>query len=51
MASGVVHQTEGFFTFALAFALLLAEARLLQLVFGRGRREGPGGPPPSGAPA
>jgi exosortase len=29
MASGVIHQTEGFFTFALAFALLLLEARLL----------------------
>ena len=31
MASGVVHQTEGFFTFGLAFALLLLEARLLSL--------------------
>jgi exosortase len=32
MASGVVHQTEGFFTFALAFALLLLEARLLAML-------------------
>lgn len=32
MASGVIHQTEGFFTFALAFALLLLEARLLRLL-------------------
>jgi exosortase len=30
MAQGVVHQTEGFFTFGLAFALLLLEARLLE---------------------
>ena len=29
MAEGVIHQTEGFFTFGLAFALLLLEARLL----------------------
>jgi exosortase len=29
MAGGVVHQTEGFFTFGLAFGLLLLEARLL----------------------
>lgn len=29
MAGGVVHQFEGFFTFGLAFALLLLEARLL----------------------
>lgn len=36
MASGVIHQTEGFFTFALAFALLLLEARLLALLRRRG---------------
>ena len=29
MATGTVHQTEGFFTFGLAFALLLLESRLL----------------------
>jgi len=33
MAAGVVHQTEGFFTFALAFAALLAEAWLLSAVW------------------
>ncbi|MFP8876551.1 MAG: exosortase/archaeosortase family protein [Myxococcota bacterium] len=32
MAEGVIHQTEGFFTFGLAFALLLAESRLLDIV-------------------
>lgn len=32
-AEGVIHQTEGFFTFGLAFALLLAEASLLQAFF------------------
>jgi exosortase len=37
-AEGVIHQTEGFFTFGLAFALLLLEAWLLQLFWpGRGR--------------
>jgi exosortase len=36
-AQGVVHQTEGFFTFGLAFALLLLEAWLLRLLFGRRR--------------
>jgi exosortase len=36
-AEGWIHQTEGFFTFGLAFALLLLAAWLLQLV-GRGRR-------------
>jgi exosortase len=30
MAKGVIHQTEGFFTFGVAFALLLVEARLLK---------------------
>ena len=30
MAGGVVHQTEGFFTFGLAFGLLLLEARLIE---------------------
>ena len=29
MAEGVIHQTEGFFTFGLAFALLLGECRLI----------------------
>lgn len=32
-AAGVIHQTEGFFTFGLAFALLLLEAWLLQLLW------------------
>ncbi|MGE4652451.1 MAG: exosortase/archaeosortase family protein [Myxococcota bacterium] len=31
MAEGVIHQTEGFFTFGLAFALLLLESRLLDI--------------------
>jgi len=34
-AEGIIHQTEGFFTFALAFALLLLEAWALQIIFGR----------------
>jgi exosortase len=34
-ASGAVHQTEGFFTFGLAFALLLLEARLLTFLRNR----------------
>jgi exosortase len=33
MAAGVIHQTEGFFTFALAFVLLISEAWLLSLVW------------------
>ena len=37
-AEGVIHQTEGFFTFGLAFALLLVEAWLLQLAWGLVRR-------------
>jgi exosortase len=41
MAEGVIHQTEGFFTFALAFGLLLVEARLLQWLWPRGRRAAP----------
>lgn len=50
MATGVIHQTEGFFTFGLAFALLLAEARILQLVFSR--RGPPSAPTPTtGVPA
>ncbi len=45
-AEGVIHQTEGFFTFGLAFALLLVEAWLLQLFWprawrGRGARRRP----------
>jgi exosortase len=40
MAAGVIHQTEGFFTFALAFLVLLGEAWLLSLVWpGRGERK------------
>jgi len=35
MAEGVIHQTEGFFTFGLAFALLLAECRLIDAVRAR----------------
>jgi len=39
MAAGVIHETEGFFTFALAFVLLLGEAWLLSLVWpGRSKR-------------
>jgi len=34
-AEGAIHQTEGFFTFGLAFALLLLEAWLLQLFWPR----------------
>ena len=37
MAEGVIHQTEGFFTFALAFGLLLLEARLLAWLWPRAR--------------
>jgi len=32
MAAGTIHQTEGFFTFGTAFALLMAEATLLSLL-------------------
>jgi exosortase len=45
-AEGVIHQTEGFFTFGLAFALLLLEAWLLDLARPRRRR-----PPTQGAAA
>jgi exosortase len=45
MATGVIHQTEGFFTFGLALALLLAEARLLQWIFGGRRGQNAGGAP------
>jgi exosortase len=38
MASGVIHQTEGFFTFGLAFGLLLLEAHLITLGVGALRR-------------
>jgi len=31
-AEGIIHQTEGFFTFGLAFALLLLEAQLMSLL-------------------
>lgn len=45
MAEGVIHQTEGFFTFALAFALLLIEARLLAWLWPRrARAVAPGAP-------
>jgi exosortase len=37
MAEGVIHQTQGFFTFGLAFALLLVEARLLAWLWPRRR--------------
>jgi exosortase len=37
-AQGVIHQTEGLFTFGLAFALLLIEASLLQVLFRRYRQ-------------
>ena len=37
-AEGLIHQTEGFFTFGLAFALLLFEAWLLQLFWPRAWR-------------
>ncbi len=44
-AEGVIHQTEGFFTFALAFALLLLLAWLLQLLRGtRTAGQRPGAP-------
>ena len=42
-AEGVIHQTEGFFTFGLAFALLLLEAWLLQLFWPRSWRARTGG--------
>lgn len=46
MAAGVIHQTEGFFTFALAFVVLLGEAWLLSLVWpGRTRRKRSGAKP------
>lgn len=37
-ANGVIHTTEGFFTFGLAFALLLLEARLLERLHKMRRR-------------
>lgn len=37
MAAGVIHQTEGFFTFGLAFGLLLLEARILSTLWGPGK--------------
>jgi exosortase len=39
-AEGAIHQSEGFFTFGLAFALLLLEAWLLQLLWPRAWRGG-----------
>jgi exosortase len=41
-AEGVIHQTEGFFTFGLAFALLLLEAWALQVFRVRRRRAAAG---------
>ena len=41
VAEGMIHQTEGFFTFGLAFALLLLEAWLLQILLPRRRRRRP----------
>jgi exosortase len=38
MALGVIHETQGLFTFALAFLLLLLQARILSLLFHRGER-------------
>jgi exosortase len=40
MAEGVIHQTEGFFTFGLAFGLLLIEARLLAWLWPRKAAKG-----------
>jgi exosortase len=39
-AGGVVHETQGLFTFAIAFLLLLVEARLLQLLWPARWRDG-----------
>jgi len=41
-AEGVIHTTEGFFTFGLAFALLLLEAWLLQVFWPKSWRRRPG---------
>jgi len=38
-ASGWIHQTEGLFTFGIAFVLLMAEAQLLQRIWPSGRRK------------
>jgi exosortase len=46
-ADGIIHQTEGFFTFGLAFALLLFEAWLLKRFWPRSWRR----PPQRGVPA
>ncbi len=46
-AEGVIHQTEGFFTFGLAFALLLFEAWLLQVLRPRAWRTRGGGRRPA----
>jgi exosortase len=40
-AAGMIHQTEGFFTFGLAFALLLLEAWLLRTLWPRSWRRQP----------
>jgi len=37
MATGVIHETQGFFTFGIAFVLLLGEAWVLARVWPRGR--------------
>ena len=42
VADGVIHQTEGFFTFGLAFGLLLLEAWLLSVFWPRHWRRSPG---------
>ena len=46
-AEGVIHQTEGFFTFGLAFALLLRRGLAAEdvLAAGRGARRDAGGVP------
>jgi exosortase len=46
-AEGVIHMTEGFFTFGLAFALLLLEAWLLQMFWPRSWRGRSGGRAPA----
>ena len=42
VAKGVIHQTQGLFTFGLAFVLLLAEASLLAWIWPTAWRRSPG---------
>ena len=37
-ADGLIHTTEGFFTFGLAFGLLLLESRLISILIARRNR-------------